>query len=491
MFSDLISIIDQYKLEVNNKQIKDNKINSYINSQLNRVGLDEKFLECMIESKGIISGFFITQCFKNKWKKIKTDVDIFIVSDHPAKTVYPVGSVLKEDAQQLTAVENWLWKKINYDTKKFTYSSYATIGKTAIDIVRQYELDKIVVQVIHVNTKDITKFINENFDFEFLINIYDGSTLKILNLESIRNESSKYLLERNDTQPYTKRHVKDYRCMKYVERNFKIIGYEPITEVIIIIEKVHSSFMVSMKGNHYHGDYVGVDSLYKLLKIKDFIIKYEYRGKIYGKEKFKISSIDNILEKQKTPTQKRDSKNIFDVDIKYFPESISNIVSQYRDIGKKRYNNKDLTNRKKRKQFLLNILEYLDKFNDIYEINEKKNKREDNHPSGLIYRTMKSSGRNNNPSPLDIYSRNFTEGYTLCYLLNYFLTKSLTLFEFRELIYADSNNRISIEEFIKWQCLSKEVGIRALDETELKIEKITNRRHCVTIDDIRRYIKKM
>jgi len=484
---DLLSIINK------NSNNSDCLKKEFIDSQLEKVGLDSSFVEALRKSDGEISGFFLLRCMKKKWFNIETDLDIFIYTlNH--KTVNKIRSKLKKDSVQLTPVENWLWEKINYDDKKFNYSNYEIINDNSIQIIREYKLPKIKVQIIHVNIGGtVFNFIKQNFDFKFLCNTYNGQELKIWDLHSIQEEKSEYLQKKN-FETYSG----IYRCIKYSNRGFKIVNWKQPKDLIIEIRKrTYGGYGVDARTFRGSPQY-----LYKILEMQNkpikFNIKYSYNKKIYDHNEITISEIDDMLKQNKNKknniktkeTPKTKLQHIQYLLNKYFPKEISQLICDYINVGKKIFKSSDLKNSNKMKEFLLNILEYL-------EINRLPNhkKMELYHiispPEGVVSRIEGIFIKCNNLYEANILSRLL---FYIFYKNNkddFYKKKFKFMFTFENFIYSDSKGNISIQNFSS--CLQDQTNKLLLIDSEKKnseiyekIKGIDNRG--ITLEELEKYI---
>lgn len=293
----------------------DRECKSRIDDKLRRLKFDpNEFNKKLYESNAVISGSFILQALLGEtWPD--SDIDIFQFA-----TFYLYKNPNDGDyiSAKTSSIERYIYNLMPneyhvHDTEKLQKKGYdtgnevikETIGKVSqIRTIRNYQINGIKIQVINLNTDTFTKAkldgiwrcinryrreendiikandilselnsitekkdllyksIVDSFDFSFLLNMFDGQTVLIKNIDAIMNRQSPNINITDKTHKYMDKeniHVYraliHYRCQKYISRGFSINNY------INTDDKIHIHFF----GNYYpaHGYYFNqMDNIY-------------------------------------------------------------------------------------------------------------------------------------------------------------------------------------------------------------------------------------
>ena len=124
--------------------------------------------------------------------------------------------------------------------------------------------------------KQLVNLISETFDFDFLMNSFDGDNVTIMNPNSLLNKKSnnREIDKSNIISPLT-----HYRCLKYLNRGFEVPNYKfvlddkKVDKIIILLQKLTSRYFIAKFQDDYHAKML-------LIKSKLIPIEYQYEGKV-------------------------------------------------------------------------------------------------------------------------------------------------------------------------------------------------------------------
>jgi hypothetical protein len=197
----------------------------------------ENFLKALKESHAVISGSFILQNILNESYE-NSNLDIYVNSRYFDLSQ---GNMIVEGFQRnkvQTPLDEFLEKILPQEgvgkLKIYQAIEYQSCGPN-IEFVRRYYNDTQtkIIQLIFVNTDNISDYILKYFDFEICKNIFDGKILYIDNLESILSYTftfppPEYFENKEISKNLNNGNINEilintiYRSLKYVKRNFRL-----------------------------------------------------------------------------------------------------------------------------------------------------------------------------------------------------------------------------------------------------------------------------
>lgn len=175
-------------------------LTSRVIARLAKLGLDNQFIQLLIENTGLIAGSFVLQCLLGvTWD---TDIDIYFQSEATSTA--------------FSSLEDYLWHRSNH----VLYSSQSYSQLQGIRRVRQYTIGKLRVQVINLDTTETPRqHVKNKFDLQFCMSMFNGKMVDIPFPRAIVDMTSEY-------RPQNRYYI-TYKCMvrrinKYRARGFTI-----------------------------------------------------------------------------------------------------------------------------------------------------------------------------------------------------------------------------------------------------------------------------
>jgi hypothetical protein len=212
------------------KEFRNNFRNNF-SERLGGLKINEKeFLNSLKMIDGVISGSFILQCIiGEKWS---SDIDIYVKKNSTSRNLKKIYLDFNSSMNKIELINDYLRDDKNDD---FNFG------------LQKLLLNDVNVDLIFIN-EDCGHFINNQFDFDFCKNYYDGRELYIYNIESIINRycytklhkffdiRAKVKLTKDKYYICMKGEIKNYepsefQDMEYVFHDSQNMGYWKIENV--------------------------------------------------------------------------------------------------------------------------------------------------------------------------------------------------------------------------------------------------------------------